>query len=479
MSDETRVSTGGRAVPGVWSAVYGDYAHRLRFSVAATLSLLVLFPGAIGLLGEEQWPRTYGSFAGTLVLIVWTGLVSAHIKQVLARPQSRLLPRYPCTQVLAGASLVLPVGALSAFFHTAAGFSPLAAIALAMITASLYWAGPYLFNQGLILLFLGPSLLAVAGKPAFGRWWRSLSLGWSDQVWSVLGILFAAALIGSVVRRMLCLNESSFEYHRDPSMGWRPGRSVDHDIPFTDVFNRFLPWFGRYRVSGLTSRFGAGFAVRVQLWRKGMNRSSPMVTGLSLAGLLMLVGGAFTIHPENSPSTQAGVLVFYLIFFPLVRATYVHRRKERVGYEALYPASREGMVNEMGAASALDIAETWVFLWLGTLTARGLGLFPDVSWTTLISYAVYTAGATILGIGLFPWALRLQGNWPCSLGLYLGTLTIGAPLALALTKGPGTEAVAQWASGGAALAAVGLALGYAGYRDWCDLELGRTDLGSR
>ena len=60
-------------------------------------------------------------------------------------------------------------------------------------------------------------------------------------------------------------------------------------------------------------------------------------------------------------------MVFYLMFFALVRATYVHRRKERLQYEALRPVSREGMVKEMGAASALDIAETWLFLWLGTL----------------------------------------------------------------------------------------------------------------
>jgi hypothetical protein len=463
----------------LWSAVYGAYARRLRFSVAATLSFLALVPGAIGLLGEDQWPRAYASLAGAVVLMVWAGLVSGHLKQVLARPQSRLLPGYPRAQVLAGASLVLPVCALSALLHWIAGFSALASIALTLLAASLYWAGPYLFNQGTVLVFVGPSLLAVVATPRLLGWWSQVSPAWSGETWSALAILLAAALTGFVTHRMLLLNESFFEYSRDPSLAWRSGRRVDQDIPFTDVFDRFLPWVGRYRVSGLTSRFGANFAARVQLWRVGMSRTSPMVTGLSLAGMIALVGAAFLIHPENGPRTQAGVLVFYLMFFALVRATYVHRRKERLQYEALHPVSREGMVKEMGAATALDIAETWLFLWLGTLAARGLGLFPDVSWTTLIGYAAYTAGATVLGIGLAPWALRLQGNWPPLLALYLGTLAVGAPVAFALTRGPGIEAVASWAAAGAVLAGIGVALGYTGYRSWCDLELGRMDPESR
>ena len=478
MSDEALGPARERVVPGVWSAVYGDYARRLRFSVAATLSFLALVPGAIGLLGDGDWPRIYCSFVGSLVLIVWTGLVSGHVKQILARPQSRLLPGYPGTQVLAGASLVLPVWAASAFFHWTAGFSVLTATALALVVASLYWAGPYLFNQGYILVLLGPSLFTVVGQPRFLGWLSRVGPGWSGQSWSVLAILLSVSLLGLVTHRMLRLTETSFEYHRDPSIGWRPGRSIDQDLPFADVLNRFLPWLGRYRVSGLGSRFGAGFWPRVQLWRMGMSRTSPIVTGLSLAGLIAVIGGFFTIHPPDRPGNQSGVLLLYLAFFALVRTAYVQRRKERISYEALYPASRGQMLAEMGVGSALDIAETWLFLWVGTMLVRWLGLFPGVSGTTLLSYAAYTAGATSLGIGLLPWALRLQGTWPPSLGLYLGTLAIGGPVAVALTQGPGTEVVAAWAVAGAALAGLGVFLGYAGYRTWCRLELGRTDLGS-
>jgi len=463
---------------GAWSAVFGSYARRLRFPLVATVSFLLLIPSVVGLLAGPGDPRAACAFVGTLVSMTWTGLVSGHVKQTLARPQARLLPDYPRIQVLGGAALVLPVSALNAVFLWTAGISAPAAMALTLVPTSLYWAGPYLLNQGTALLFTGPGLLLVIAKLAEGGIWSRVNPGWSGDTWSAVAIVFSMVLIGFVAHRMLHLSESSFEYDRDPSVGWRPGRSYDQDVPFGRLFERVLPRFGHDRVSALGSRFGAGFWPRVQLWRIGMSRTSPVVTGLSVVGLITLFGALFTIHPENRPDTQAGVLVVYLMIFSLVRTTYVHRRRERVLFEALYPASREGMLRELGGASALDILETWLILCLGTLAAGWLGLFPGANGMTLLSYVAYTLGVTVLGMGFASWTLRLQTEWASQLVLIVSTLSVGGPVAIALAKGPGTEAVTAWASAGAALCVLGLAIGYAGYRSWCHLELGRTDLGS-
>ena len=327
-----------------------------------------------------------------------------------------------------------------------------------------------------ILVLLGPPLVVLAGQPRLHGWWGRVGPDWPEAAWSTLAIVFSVALAGTVVRRMLRLSESSPEYHRDPTLGWRPGRPIDQDIPFSGFFNRFLPGFGRYRVAGLSSRFGADLPARIQLWRRGMSRTSPMVTGLSLAGMIALVGAVFTIHPENSPRTQAGVLGIYLMFFAVVRAAYLHRRKERLSFEALFPVARDRMLGELGAAAAVDLGVTWAFLWLGTLLARGLGLFPDVTWTTLLSYAGFSLGTTVLGFGLVPWLVRLQGNSAFLLVLYLATLAPGVPVALALARGPGIEALTPWAVAGALFAVLGVALALGGYRLWCGLELGRLDL---
>lgn len=464
---------------GVWSAIYGDYARRLRFSVAATLSFMVLLLGAPALLGVEPWARPYCAFAGAMVLMIWTGLVSGHLKLVLARHQARLLPGYAGAQVLAGASLVAPVAVLSAVLHWTAGSSVLAAVALASVAASVYWAVPYLCTQGNLLLFLGPPAVVLAGQPRVHGWWERVNPGWSEQGWSVVAIAFAAGLAGIVVSRMLRLNESSPEYDRDPSLEWRSGRPIDQEIPFSGFFNRLLPGFGRYRLLGLSSAFEAGFPARVQLWRKGMSRTSPMVTGLSQAGMVALIGVIFAIHPAGGPRSQIGVLGLYLMFFAVIRGAYLHRRRERLPYEALYPVARERMLKELGGATAVDLAVTWVFLWVGTLLVRSLGLFPDVTWTALLSYAGFSLGTTALGSGLIPWLVRVPGSSAFLLVLYLGTLAVGVPVAIALARGPGIEAVTPWAAAGAALAGLGAALGYAGYRNWCELELGRTDLGTR
>jgi hypothetical protein len=463
----------------VWSAVYGAYAGRLRFPLAATASFVLLVPGVLGLLAGEDGSRAYCAFAGTLVLMTWTGLVSGHLKEVLARPQARLLPGYPRVQVLAGGGLVLPLSILSAFLLWTVGFDALPAIAVVLVATGLYWAGPYLLNHGNNLLVAGLPLLLVAENLAERGVWSRVNPGWPEETWSVAAIVISSVLIGFTAHRMLHVSESSFEYHRDPSTGWNPGRPYDQEeVPFRGVFDRVRPWLGRYRRSPSGSRFGAGFWSRVQLWRMGMSRTSPAVTGALLAGMIALIGALSTMNPENRPDPQAALLVFCLMFFSLGGTTYVHRRKERMQFEAVYPASREGILRELGAASALDIVETWLFLCLGTLAARGLGLFPEMSWATLLSYIAYTLGPTILGIGLVPWALRLQTEWACQLILIVGTLALAVPVAFTLTKGPGTEAVAEWAAAGAVLAAIGVGLGYAGYRTWCRLELGRTDLGS-
>jgi hypothetical protein len=457
---------------GPWSAIFGAYGRRLRFPVVANVSLMVLFPGGVGLLADMAWARAYCSVVGTIFLMIWTGLVSGHLKLVLARPETRLLPGYPRAQVLGAASVVLPVFALSLFFHGMAGFGPPAALALSLLSASLCWTVPYFLTQGYVVLIIAPQLLLLTGEPRLRGWWRSFGPGWSET-WTLLAIGLSAAVIGLTVHRMLRLNESFSEYARDPSLGWRPGRPIDQDIPFAGLLNRFLPGVGRYRVSGLRSRYRAGLPFRVQLWRKGMSRTFPMVTGLSLAGLIVIIGALLRFHPADGPLLQASLLGLYLMFFALVRPAYLHRRKERLSYEALYPSTRERMLTELGAATALDLAETWLFLWLGTVLVWVLGLFPLVTGRTLMSCACYSLGATILGGGIVPWAVRVRGNSVFLLTLYLGTTGFAAPVGVPLARGPGLEAVAAWAAGSAVLAGLGVALGAAGYRAWCRLELGR------
>jgi hypothetical protein len=466
MSEETSAAL-TPSYRGPWSAIFGSYGRRLRFPVVATVSLLMLLPGGVGLLADVAWARAYCSAVGTIFVMIWTGLVSGHLKLVLARPEARLLPGYPRAQVLGAASLVLPVFALSLFFHGMAGFGPLAALALALTSASLCWAVPYFFSQGYVVLIIAPQLFLLAGEPRVLGWWRSFGPGWSET-WALVISGLSVAVIAFTVHRMLRLNESCSE-----SIGWRPGRPVDQDIPFSGLLNRFLPGLGRYRVSGLRSRYRAGFPSRVQLWRKGMSRTYPMVTGLSLAGLIVVIGLLLRFHPANGPPLQASLLGVYLMFFALVRSAYLHRRKERLSYEALYPATRERMLRELGGATAVDLAETWLSLWLGTVLVWVLGLFPLVTGTTLMSCACYSLGATILGCGIVPWAARIRGNFMFLLALYLGTTGFAVPVAVPLARGPGFEEVAAWAAGGGVLAGLGVALGAAGYRAWCELELGR------
>ena len=69
-----------------------DYRARARFPVLAVCAVvLALLPGLGAFRGDPDAQR-YGYIVGTPLLMMWVGLVSGHLKLILARPETRLVP---------------------------------------------------------------------------------------------------------------------------------------------------------------------------------------------------------------------------------------------------------------------------------------------------------------------------------------------------------------------------------------------------
>lgn len=460
-----------------YAAALGDYPRRVRFPVTMVLSVLFLLPLLKGYVERAEWAGEYGLLMGTLVLVIWTGLVSGHLKQVLARPQGRLLPGYARTQIGVALALLLPAILICVAGALLARFSVPAALAMALSLTCFYWSWPYLFDRGNMLMLFGPSLVwwvsAVRNNPELHPGQISWARWLPENMWFALAIVLSLVVIAFVTRRMLRLTESSFEYGKDPSIAWRAGSSPDSDAPFMGFFRRLLPWLGHYRIGPRHSIYGASTWERVGHWRRGMGPRSPMVTGLSMAAMVALVGCYFLLYDEKSPLAELGILLTYLFIFPFSRYSYTHRRRSRLQTEALLPAKQSRFVREMGWATSIDILETWLFLALGTLAARGLGLFTTVAWGSFPYLLALSLGTTIFGIGLVPWILRLNGDkWP-SIFLSFFVLGVGGLIALFLRKIAGFGMPGVWASAVVILAAIGVLGARQGYRLWCNLELGR------
>jgi hypothetical protein len=462
------------------TAALRDYPRRIRFPVTVVLSVLALLPALKGYVEKTEWAGEYGLLLGALILIAWTGMVSGHLKLTLARPQGRLLPGYARTQVAVGLTLLLPALLLSIATGLLAHFSVLGALAMTLGLTALYWSWPYLINRGSLLLLFGPSAVwwvsAIRDKDLLSTSSGGWPLGAPAEPWLGMAIALSLGVIAWVTRRMLRLTESSFEYHNDPSFACRPGASPDSDTPFIGLFQRLLPWFGRYRIGPRPSLQGASTPQRVGQWRRGMGPRSPMVTGISMAAIVALMGCYFLIPGRDSHYAEMGVLTAYLIIFPFNRYSFMHRRRARMETESLFPGSRGRFVGEMGMATTLDILETWLFLILGTLVARASGLFTTVAWSSFPYLLALSLSTTILGLGLLPWFLRLSNEKWSSLFLSVLLVLLGGSAALVLKKIAGFSMPGIWALVCLGLAGLGILGIRQGYRLWCTLELGRNDL---
>ncbi len=462
-----------------YAATLRDYPRRVRFPVVMVLAVLFSLPVLMGYMENADWTGMYAFLVGCLILPIWVGLISGHLKQVLAKPQGRLLPAYAATQVRVALLLIAPAFLACVGGALLVGFRPLGAIAMALFLASLYWTWPYLFDRGGLLMLFSPIVVRwlafLAQDPRVQNWPRWANLGLPEDILFSAVIAITLALIGFVTWRMLHLTESSFEYQSDPSLSWRPGSSPDSDAPFITFFQRLVPWFGRYRIQARSSIHGAGWWERVAHWRRGMGPRAPIVSGLSMAGITALVGVFFMFFREDSTHFEAGLLLAYLYMFPFARYSYTQRRRDLFSVESLFPGSRERFVREMGLATAIDILSSWFFLCLGVAAVRALGLFASVPWETFLVLVWLSLGATLFGIGIVPWALQLNGDKMPSFALNMIVLIVGLSLTVGLYKMAPISGPVIWLTGTPILAAIGAFSGWHGYRRWCSLELGRNE----
>lgn len=460
-----------------YRAALRDYPRRVRFPLVLVLSVLACLPIVKGVVEDRDWTGEYAFLIGAMILVVWTGLVSSHLKQVLARPQSQLLPGYRGAHLRAAFTLLIPATIVAHLGAGLVGFDPLGATSIVVLLFALYWTWPYLFEHGGMLVLFGPSILWVltvlTDERRIQKWPEWIGLGSVVELWYALLIVLSLALIAWVTRRMLCIRESSFEYTRDPTLGWRRNSSPDSDTPFISFFQNLVPWLGRYRIAPRESMFRASTWDRIQHWRRGMGPRAPIVSGLSMAGITALVGAFFEFVYDETGKVAIGILIMYLYMFPFVRHSYTQRRRERFGTESLYPTSRERFVGEMGAAHAIDILGCWFFLCLGVAVIRAAGLFSMMSWVEYAALTLMSLGSTLFGIGLTPWVLQLNGDKIPSFTLNMILVAaVGGPT-LALFKMDLFLQPMALLGTFAALTGLGALGAWHGYRRWCSLELGR------
>jgi hypothetical protein len=462
------------------TAALRDYARRVRFPLALLLSFVLLtIVGEGHLKGKERAGQT-GFLITGMLLMMWTGLVSGHLKQVLARPEGRLVPRFAPVQLRVALLLVLPAVLVAIGGSLLAGLSLVASLALSLFIFSVYWSWPYFVEHGNTLMLLGPSLvfwvslLTDLHSPRTWNAWIEFS-GNFQSGWLV-AIVVSLVLTVFTVRRMLHLSESNFEYHHDPSICWRGGSSPDSDTPFMGFFLHLLPWLGRYSLRPRLSVYRSGALRRIAHWRRGMGPRSPLVSGLAMAGLMALMGVFFLAYHERHGHAETGLMFVYLVMLPFSRYGHTHRRRARVEREALFPVARAQLVRELGMASALDILASWFCLCLATLALRTVGLFGTVSWGSIPYLMSLSLGTTLLGIGISPWFLRLNGDKLPSLLLSFLVLIVGVCAVLPLRSSVGYGAWEAWLSVVLVLSGLGVLGTYLGYRSWSGLELGRSDL---
>lgn len=462
------------------TAALRDYARRVRFPLALLLSFVLLtIVGEGHLKGKERAGQT-GFLITGMLLMMWTGLVSGHLKQVLARPQARLSPHFAPVQLRVALLLVLPALLFAIGGALLAGLSLVVSLALSLFVFSVYWSWPYFVEHGNILMLFGPSLVFwISNMTDLSRpqtWNAWIQFSWNDQGWWLLAIVFSLLLTAFTTRRMLRLSESSFEYHHDPSICWRSGSSPDSDTPFMGFFLHLLPWLGRYSLRPRLSVYRSGSLRRIMHWRRGMGPRSPLVSGLAMAALMALMGLFFLVYQERHAHAETGLMFVYLVMLPFGRYGHMHRRRARMEREALFPVARAQLVCELGMASALDILASWFFLCLATLALRTVGLFGTVSWGSIPYLMSLSLGTTVLGIGISPWFLRFNGDKLPSLILSLLVLVVGVCAVLPLRSSVGYGGWEAWLSVTFVLSGLGALGAYLGYRSWSDLELGRSDL---
>jgi hypothetical protein len=166
-----------------------------------------------------------------------------------------------------------------------------------------------------------------------------------------------------------------------------------------------------------------------------------------------------------------------MIILPFNRLGHTHRRRRYIEKEALFPVRRERFVKELGVATAIDVVLSWFYLCVGLVMLRAFGLFATVSWTWIPYLVLLSFGTTILGLGFSPWTLRLDGDkWPVFL-LSMLVLGVGGVAALVLRSlSGGFVQLAIWFAATLVLVTLGATLATLGYRQWGELELGRSDL---
>lgn len=464
-----------------YGAALRDYPRRVRFPLALLLSFILLVVAVEGRLKGKEWAGEAGFLITGMLLMLWTGLVSGHLKQVLARPEGRLSPRFGQIHLRVALLLVSPALLLAIGGALLAGLSPVAALAVPLLVFSIYWSWPYFVEHGNMLMLFGPTLFFwistltdFTHPPGWDAW---IEFSRAESAWWLLAIVFSLALTAFTILRMLRLNESSFEYRYDPSICWRSGSSPDSDTPFLAFFQHLLPWLGRYSLRSRHSVFASGNSRRIAHWRRGMGPRSPIVSGLAMALMTALVGIFFLFYRERSTHAEAGILLVYMIILPFNRIGHTQRRRRYFEKEALFPVRRERLVRELGMATAIDVVLSWLTLCVGIVALRALGLFATVSWAWIPYLVLLSLGTTILGIGFSPWTLRLDGDkWPVFL-LSMLVLLAGGVTALVLRSLSGGFARPEiWLAATLLLAMPGVGLAYLGYRQWGELELGRSDL---
>ncbi len=161
---------------------------------------------------------------------------------------------------------------------------------------------------------------------------------------------------------------------------------------------------------------------------------------------MALMGAFFLAYHERHGHAETGLMFVYLVMLPFSRYGHTHRRRARVEREALFPVARAQLVRELGMASALDILASWFCLCLATLALRTVGLFGTVSWGSIPYLMSLSLGTTLLGIGISPWFLRLNGDKLPSLLLSFLVLIVGVCAVLPLRSSVGYRAWEAWLS---------------------------------
>jgi hypothetical protein len=294
----------------------------------------------------------------------------------------------------------------------------------------------------------------------------------SDLAYLLLGL--ATAALVALWARLALMHEEMPEYARTAGPGFRLRVRMTGDPGFrreNAAGTAPIESWVRHaeRLDKIPNVAAARFWQRIQHWRLVIGLGRMPIFVAVLLGLWCYILPILANGSHDRGSRTILPIVMSVLVPGMVVGGVWPRRWYVLADESLRPASRRQFVREQGAAMALEMAITW--LWLTTAFFAGALLLEP---STMLSSPLWPAlpliiSAQILNFAVIVWVMRFRSGWLVVLPMLLGLLVDGVVLA---TGG----ALAEHDENGhmliAALifAAAGVAITYHAYRRWLTTE---------